>query len=686
MNPDSATIDSVLGNFSLLLALALGAYSLIVGGISLRLIATGGQARVDPVRMLETARRAGIGTFVAVTTAAICLVYASFTGDYTVSYILHHTNHALPMAYKFSALWSGQEGSLLLWAWLLAAYGFVVRMTHKRDPLLTGYASTILAAIQVFFLLLLVIAAPPFAIQPGPLATDGFGLNPLLQYPEMVIHPPMLYLGYVGFSVPFAFALGALMMRYPGEKWIHVTRHWTMITWLFLTFGISLGMHWAYNVLGWGGYWGWDPVENASLLPWLTATAFLHSVMMQEKRGMMKSWNVWLITTFMLSILGTLLTRSGIVSSVHAFAESSIGGWFTTFLVITLCVCLFTYLRNRDHLKSEHHLESLVSRESSFLFNNLLFLAACFAVLWGTLFPVLSQYVTGSKVTVVAPFYDRVVLPIGLALLFLMGIGPQLPWRSTSMQSVRRNLILPGLATLATAIALVALGVHPWNSDGYDQAHFFSLMAFSIGAGCVTAIATEFQRGAAVLHRQTGLNYFSSLILLVRRNTRRYGGYLVHFGIVVMFIGIAGGAFNQKVEESMSYNDTVNIGGYKVVFQSFSQDSNDNYQTEYAFLDVYKDGKKITRLAPEMRLYLATDQPSTIVANHSTLASDLYIIYGGKNATTGQPVIIIMLHPLINWIWIGVLIVVFGTAIALVPNSTAPLRKASNDAPEKSIA
>jgi cytochrome c-type biogenesis protein CcmF len=679
MNSDpTATIDSVLGSFSLLLALALCAYNLVIGGISLRLIAVGGRPRVDPVRLLETSRRAGIAGFLAVTVAALCLVYASFTGDYTVSYILHHTNRALPAAYKFSALWSGQEGSLLLWAWLLAAYGFVVRITHKRDALLTGYASTILAGIQVFFLLLLVIAAPPFALWSGPQQQDGFGLNPLLQYPEMIIHPPMLYLGYVGFSVPFAFALGALMMRYPGEKWIHITRKWTMVTWLFLTFGISLGMHWAYNVLGWGGYWGWDPVENASMLPWLTATAFLHSVMMQEKRGMMKSWNVWLIfTTFMLTVLGTDLTRSGVVSSVHAFAESSIGGWFTTFMVIIMCVCLFTYIRNRDHLQTEHKLESLVSRESSFLFNNLLFLAACFAVLWGTLFPVLSEYVVGSKTTVNAPFYDRVVLPVGLALLFLMGIGPLLPWRSTSAQSVRRNLILPGIATLVAALALMAFGVHPWKS----QADFFSLMAFSIGAGCMTAIATEFLRGISVVHKQTGLNYFASLIVLVRRNTRRYGGYIVHFGIVVMFIGIAGGAFNQESEQSMSYKDAVNIGGYKLVFESYSQDSNDNYDTEFALLDVYKNGKKITQLAPEKRVYLATDQPSTIVANHSTLASDLYVIYAGRNATTGQPVIRVMLHPLINWIWIGVLIILIGTGIALVPNSHAALPK-----PERSAA
>ena len=286
--------------------------------------------------------------------------------------------------------------------WLLSTYGFVLRLRYKTDPRLFAYASVILAAVQVFFLLLLNLRRESVRhCSKGTLRADGNGLNPLLQYPEMVIHPPMLYLGYVGFTVPFAFALGALIMKYPGEKWIHITRRWTMVTWLFLTCGIFLGAHWAYAVLGWGGYWGWDPVENASLLPWLTGTAFLHSVMMQEKRGMMKVWNMWLIfATFLLAILGTFLTRSGVVSSVHAFAQSSIGNWFAWFLAITFVVCLFFFVKNRSHLKSEHKLESLISRESSFLFNNLLLLVACFAVLWGTLFPMLSEWVQGNKVTV----------------------------------------------------------------------------------------------------------------------------------------------------------------------------------------------------------------------------------------------------------------------------------------------
>jgi cytochrome c-type biogenesis protein CcmF len=660
------------GSLALLLALALSAYTLVMGGVALwrtRGVAAGIDRQAD--KLGETARRAGIASFIACTCAAFALVWASFTNDYSVSYILHHTNRDLNTAYKFSALWSGQEGSLLLWAWLLSAYGFVLRMRHKVDVRLTAFASTILAGIQVFFLLLLNFAAPPFAIQPGPVATDGFGLNPLLQYPEMVIHPPMLYLGYVGFSVPFAFALGALMMRYPGEKWIHITRRWTMVTWMFLTCGIFLGAHWAYSVLGWGGYWGWDPVENASLMPWLTGTAFLHSVMMQEKRGMMKSWNVWLIfSTFMLTILGTLLTRSGIVSSVHAFAQSAIGDWFYGFILIVFAVCLFTFFKQKDHLKSENRLESLVSRESSFLFNNLILLAACFTVLWGTLFPVLSEYVQGTKVTMGAPFYNRVNLPIGLFLLFLTGIGPLLAWRSTSLRSIRRNFILPSIAMGVALAVLLAVGVRPWTAGDDWQAELFSLVTFTLAAGVITAISAEFLRGASVVATQTGKNLFASTVLLVRRNTRRYGGYIVHFGIVVMFIGIAGGAFNQSHEQEMAAGDAMSLGPYRLVCETYTQDSNKNFDTEYALLNVFKGGKKITQLAPERRFYHASQTPSTMVALHSTLASDLYVIYEGRNPETDRPILKMFLNPLMNWIWIGVLIVVAGTFLALVPNLT----------------
>ena len=661
----------IFGTFSLYLGLALCVYALFSGTVALWSLATGRQLAVEATRLRETSRRAGLASFVAVSCAAFALVWAAFTNDFSVDYVLHHTNRALVWYYKFSSIWSGQEGSLLLWAWLLAGYGFVLRMRHKTDVTLTAYASTILAAIQIFFLLLLVFAAPPFALVPGGVApADGFGLNPLLQFPEMAIHPPMLYLGYVGFSVPFAFALGALMMRYPGEKWIHITRRWTMVTWLFLTIGIMLGMHWAYAVLGWGGYWGWDPVENASLMPWLAGTAFLHSVMMQEKRGMMKRWNVWLIfITFMLTILGTLLTRSGLVSSVHAFAQSSIGDWFVGFLVLTLGVCLFTFFRQYDHLKTENHFESLGSRESSFLFNNLILLLACFTILWGTLWPVLSEYVQGSATAVNAAYYKRVEPPIGLFLIFLMGVGPLLAWRATSMRAIRRNFVLPCAAILVTAGVMMAAGVRPW-ADEDPTTSVYALVCFALGAGVITAIAAEFLRGAGVVKTQTGKNLASASLLLTHRNTRRYGGYIIHFGIVVMFIGLAGAAFNQSKELEMGAGDSLQVSGYKIVCQTFSQDTNAEYDTDFALLDVSHNGKKVVQLTPEHRTYFPdTDhaQSSTIAAIHSTLAADLYVVFQGTNPNTGRPIIKVILNPLVNWIWIGVGIVVFGTIVALVP-------------------
>jgi cytochrome c-type biogenesis protein CcmF len=659
---------AAFGSFALLIGLALAAYNLAAGALALRLIATGQPARIAPERLADTARRAGIASFWAVTAAAFALVYSVFTNDFSITYIMEHSNRALPAPYKFAAMWSGQEGSLLLWAWLLAGYGFVLRLTHKSDVKLYAYAGTILAGIQFFFLLLLNFAAPPFSLFNGPTPADGNGLNPLLQYPEMVLHPPMLYLGYVGFSVPFAFALGALMMRYPGEKWIKITRGWTMITWLFLTCGIFLGMHWAYAVLGWGGYWGWDPVENASFMPWLTGTAFLHSVMMQEKKGMMKSWNVWLIfSTFLLTLLGTLLTRAGLVSSVHAFAQSSIGTWFVVFMGIVLAVCVFTYILQRDHLKSDHQIESVVSRESSFLFNNLVLLTACFVILWGTLFPILSEYVQGTKVTVGAPFYNRVAVPIGLFLLFLTGVGPLLPWRSTSMKAVKRNFVLPCIALWAVVIAGPIVGVRPWHDGAFDRGNFYALIAFAVGAAVLTAIFSEFLRGARVISRQTGRNLLSGTWQLTRRNTRRYGGYIVHIGVVLVVMGLSGQAFNRSQEAELGLHTKLNIGPYTLDCIGFTQDSNANYNSEYAMLNVYRNGKYEFQMTPEKRLYLVSGQPQTMVAIHSLPSWDLYVVYEGTNPDTGRPIVKAFLNPLVGWIWFGLAVIVFGTLVALVP-------------------
>ena len=662
----------LIGSFALLLALALSGYSFLAGMVALF------RKGRDADRLSETARRAGIATFAVVLLAAGVLVTAAFQNDFSIAYIFHHSNRDLPAPYKFATLWSGQEGSLLFWSLLLATYGLVLRLRYKVDPRLFAYASVVIAAVQIFFLLLLNFAARPFALMQGTLPDDGAGLNPLLQYPEMVIHPPMLYLGYVGFTVPFAFALGALAMRYPGEKWIHITRRWTMVTWGFLTCGIFLGAHWAYRVLGWGGYWGWDPVENASLMPWLTGTAFLHSVMMQEKRGMLKVWNMWLIfATFGLSIFGTLLTRSGLVNSVHAFAQSSIGNWFTGFLAIVLAVCLFFYIKNASHLRTEHKLESLISRESSFLFNNLLLLLACFTVLWGTLFPKLSEWIQGNKVTVGPPFFNRVNIPVALLLLLLTALGPLLAWRRTSFESLKRNFRGPALGALAVGLFLVAtpsswgsvFGIRPWA----DTSQLYALVTIILSSLVAFTVASEFIRGGRVISRHTGQNIFSSMGHLLHRNTRRYGGYIVHFGVIVIMIGFAGSAFNQDKEQEMGFGDTMTIGSYTLACRSYTQEDNPNYGSEWAILDVSKGGKPLTTLYPERRFYKASQQTATMVADRSTPKEDLYVVYEGLNQDTGRPIIKAHLNPLVMWVWVGVWIMIAGTITALVPNA-APAR------------
>jgi cytochrome c-type biogenesis protein CcmF len=663
-----------LGSFVLLLALALSGYSFLAGLAALIIRHPGAE------RLGETARRAGVATFGAVFLGALALVVSAFRNDFSIAYILHHSNRDLPWPYKFATLWSGQEGSLLFWSLLLSTYGLVLRLRHKTDERLFAHASVIIAAVQVFFFLLLNFAAKPFALMQGAIPADGNGLTPLLQYPEMVIHPPMLYLGYVGFTVPFAFALAALAMRYPGEKWIHITRRWTMVTWGFLTCGVFLGMHWAYNVLGWGGYWGWDPVENASVMPWFTGTAFLHSVMMQEKRGMLKTWNMWLIfSTFMLAIFGTFLTRSGVVNSVHAFAQSSIGDWFVTFLAIILATCVYFYWKNRSHLRGEHKLESLISRESSFLFNNLLLLLACFTVLWGTLFPVLSEWVQGHKVTVGPPFFNKVSIPVALLLLLLTALGPLLAWRKTSLESLKRNFLWPSVGALAAGAFLMAtpsswggpFGLRPWN----DVSYFYSLMAIMLSVLVGLTVISEFVRGGRVISGHTGQGLLASMLHLAHRNTRRYGGYIVHLGVIIVFIGFAGAAFDREAEKEMSYGDKLEIGTYTVVGRSYTQEEKPNYTTDLAILDVFKNGKHIDTLFPESRFYPASGEQQHMPAVRSTLKGDLYLVYEGQNPDTGRPIIKAHLNPLVSWIWVGVLVMVFGTIAAMVPN-TAPIRAA----------
>jgi cytochrome c-type biogenesis protein CcmF len=655
----------IFGSFALILALLAAVYAFgagIAGIITRRPLLT------------KSARQAGMAVFVLITLAVGALEYFFFTDNFTIAYVAEHSNRALPAFYKFAALWSGQEGSLLFWSWLLSIYAFLALfLNRKKHPELMPYVGVVVAGVQTFFLTLNTFVATPFRVLAASdgaglmhLArlSEGSGLNPLLQYPEMVIHPPMLYLGYTGFTIPFAFALAALLGRYPGEKWIHITRRWTMVAWGFQSVGILLGAHWAYSVLAFSGYWSWDPVENASLLPWITGTAFLHSVMMQEKRGMMKVWNVWLVfTTFMLSILGTFLTRSGVVSSVHAFAQSGIGPWFIAFLGIILAVCLAAWWKNRDYLRSDNQLDSLVSRESSFLFNNLILLAACFAILWGTLFPVFSEWITGSKISVGPPFYNKVNIPIALFLLLLTGIGPLLAWRKTSFDALKRNFAWPLAGGLAAGVGAAVSGFRD----------IYALMCLILSVFVVLTIGSEFFRGARVIARRDGLNLLSSVVELTTRNTRRYGGYVVHLGMVLIFIGIAGTPFNKDIQKEMGPGDRMSVGPYTILCQNFDQVSNGNYQSERATLEVFRNGRSEMMLYPERRFFLASQVTETMVAIQSSPLRDLYVVYAGRSQDDGRPVIHAYINPLVKWIWFGGIVVVFGTILALLPNRRTPL-------------
>jgi len=664
----------VFGSFALLLAFVCALYAL-VGGIAAIL--------TRHALLIKSARQAGIAACALIFLATFSVVYLFVTDNYSMAYVASHSNRDLATFFKVVALWSGQEGSLLFWCFLMSIYIFSVLIAYRnKHGELMPYVGTILAGVQLFFLTISNFVASPFkalaiANASGGLEyymrADGSGLNPVLQYPEMIIHPPNLYSGYTGFTIPFAFALAALLGRYPGEKWIHLTRKWTMIAWCFQTVGILLGAHWAYAVLGWGGYWGWDPVENASFLPWLTGTAFLHSVMMQEKRGMMKVWNVWLVfITFMLCILGTLLTRSGVVSSVHAFAQSNIGSWFVGFLSVVLATCLYAYFKNRDYLKSENQLDSMVSRESSFLFNNLVLLVACIAILSGTLFPVFSEWFTGSRISVGAPFFNKVNIPLGLLLLFLTGVGPLLAWRKTSGESLRRNFAIPSAVGVGGAGLVILLGARD----------FYAIVCYMLSAFVVATIAMEFYRGAKVIRARSGLNWLSSAMELTLRNTRRYGGYIVHFGMVMIFVGLAGQAFNKEVQKEIGVGGTVKIGPYELLLQAVDQKQEKNYMAERMIVEVMKDHKPVMILFPERRNFPTNQESGTMVAIYSTLREDLYVVYAGVNQGSDVPTIHVFLNPLVKWVWYGGIVVVMGTIVALVTPRHAVLVLSGSKVPQ----
>jgi cytochrome c-type biogenesis protein CcmF len=646
-----------LGTLAILLAFCFAIYA-VIGSVA-------GKLGRRPFLVLS-AERAVYCVWALLTVAASLLVYSLIAGDFRLSYVAEHSNKSMELPYKFASWWGGQEGSLLLWAWLLSTYTSVLVFQNRRKfREMMPYVTAVLMTTEAFFLILISFVEAPFKVLMAGKgivdAGDGQGLNPLLQYWTMVIHPPMLYLGYVGFAVPFAFAMGSLITKQPGDGWINTTRRWTLVTWMFQTTGVLLGAGWAYAVLGWGGYWGWDPVENASLLPWITATAFLHSVMMQEKKGMMKVWNMVLVSsTFFLCIFGTFLTRSGVVQSVHAFAQSSLGRYFVTFLAVGIAATLYLILNRLDYLKSEAQLESVLSRESSFLFNNLILLASCFAVLWGTLFPVITEAINGEKISVDAPFFNRVNIPIGLGLMLLTGVGPLIAWRKSSVESLKRAFFWPTVAGLALAAGLFAMGVR----------HFYALVSFALCTFVAVTVVIEFFKGAIAIRGKEGQNIFAAMMELTHRNTRRYGGYLVHMGVVFMFIGFTGKAFDLDKTVQVSKGDKVQLGAYQLTIGATESGKNENYSWDILNVGVTKNGSDLGTLRPERRLYFASRQPTSNVAIRRRLNEDLYLNFAGASNDGEGTVLQSYVFPLVSWIWIGYWGVLIGTIICLIPSKS----------------
>ena len=596
-----------------------------------------------------------------VTIAALAMVVALVTHDFSVSYVAQVGSRATPLFYTVISLWGALEGSILFWAWVLGLYSVgVVWINHRRPGNLVPYAAAALLAVSLFFTTLLVGPANPFhAVSPVPL--DGPGPNPLLQnHILMAVHPPLLYLGYVGMSVPFAFAVGAMLSgEVVSDDWIHITRRWTMVSWAFLSAAIIAGMWWSYEVLGWGGYWAWDPVENASFLPWLTATTYLHSVLVQERRGMLRLWNLNLVVgTFALTVLGTFLTRSGILSSVHAFTTGPIGYYFLAFIAIVLVSALAMVWGNSERLRAPGRFDSAASRETIILFNNLFLTTFMFTVLVGTLFPLVAEAIRGVKVSVGVPFFNMMTVPLIVALLFLMGVGPALPWRGASMAEVKAKLLPP----LGAAFALGAVAVFAGARS------FYSVLAFAFIGYAAFSNLREYWIGMRARHNAHGESWPTALVRLVRGNRRRYGGYVAHLGVLLVATGVAASStFRSEREATLKTGETITVSGHTVRLKGMWAREEPQRQVVGATMEVLDHGAVVGTVEPRMNFYPTSDQPVPTPAVRSTLAGDVYLNLMAFDRTGTSATIKLIVEPLVPWMWIGGLVVVLGAVIGMLP-------------------
>jgi cytochrome c-type biogenesis protein CcmF len=577
--------------------------------------------------------------------------------------VQRYSDSALPLAYKIASYWGGLDGSIMFWVSLLAIFGSIaIYVNRERHRELIPYVVSIIAATEMFFIFLMVIHNNPFSTFLTQTPADGRGLTPLLQNFYMAIHPPSMYVGFVAMTVPFAFGLAALITGHLDDAWLRAVRRWTMLGWLFLSFGLTLGMLWAYEELGWGGYWVWDPVENAGLLPWFTATAFLHSVRVQEQRGMLRVWNVTLvIVTFFLTIFGTFMTRSGVVQSVHSFGENrELAILFSIFMAATLIFSFSWVIYRLPLLRARNELDSWVSREAAFLANNWILLFSAFFVLFATMFPTLSEAVTGERLTVAAPFFNKWMTPIGLVLLLLTGIGPLLAWRKSTTQNLIYQMKWPVTAFVVTAVGLYALGVRVWSSG----------LCFALSAFVTATILQEFVRGANVRRAASGTDIFTALIGLVARSKRRYGGYIVHVGVVLIFLGFAGEGFRQEEQALMKPGEQMTVGHFTIRHDALRVTEDSQKQMIAGHVSVFEDGTLVGTMAPARWFFKKREEePTTEVAIRRTLAEDLYIVIAGYDAAAQTATYTVTINPLVNWIWFGFGIMALGTIIALLPDS-----------------
>lgn len=639
-----------LGQVALIASFATAGYAVATGLLGAR--------RRDP-GLVRASRNAVHGTTLLITVSVASLLWLLGTNRFEVRYVFENSRFEQPFVYKMTALWGGMAGSLLLWTFVLCVYSSIAVWTNRgKHTALMPYVQAVCMGTAVFFIAVQLFAADAFETLPFT-PTDGQGMNALLQNPAMAAHPPNLYLGFVGFTIPFAFAIAALATGRLDTAWLHAIRRWTIVSWFFLSVGVTLGAQWAYVELGWGGYWGWDPVENASLLPWLTATAYLHSVMIEEKKQMLRIWNMLLVIgTFVLCIFGTFLTRSGIVSSVHAFTISNLGPMFAGFLALVIVISLALVAYRLPELKSSEQLESVLSRESAFLFNNLVLVVACFAVLWGTMFPVISEAVNGVKITVGPPFFNRVNVPIFLALLALTGVGPLIAWRRASWPSLQRAFLWPSAAFLATVAGLLGFGV----TEPY------SLMALGLSAFVTGTIAQEFWRGARARASSSGESFGAALWGLTMRNKRRYGGYIIHMGVVLMAVGITGSAmFQSEVEATLRPGQAVDVAGYTLQYEQMRQFDTRGVGVVSADVVAYTGDRARFRMVPQRHFHPRQENPTTEVAIWSGLRHDLYLVLAGWDDTS-TATFKAYVNPLVKWIWIGGLVMAVGTLICMFPD------------------